>query len=174
MALPIIPAVPRTEDEREILRWRNEVRDWLVTVNNLFPIENDESVLGSDYTITADSTWEDTGLQITLGTAGVYLILGDVRGISELSVAGIGRLVTRLYDNTNSAAIANSERTIIEGQIVDEQFESTTPLTQIITTTTDDIVLNVQGFRTNGTWTISDVKSDGQGRTKISYVRLSD
>lgn len=66
------------------------------------------SSLGSDYTFTSTS-YGDSGLSITLPAAGTYLIVGTFNFRCQVS-AGQGAIDVQLYNVTDGAAVASSDR----------------------------------------------------------------
>ena len=66
------------------------------------------AALGSDFTFTSTS-YGDSGLSIALPAAGTYLILGTFSFRCQVS-AGQGAIDVQLYNTTDSAAVASSDR----------------------------------------------------------------
>ena len=140
-----------------------------VTEAQLPTPSNGSSVGG--YTITASSAWEDTGLSVTLPSAGTYLLM--VRGRAVVNNNTVGATVNvRLYNTTDSAAITNSEHLCLRNQItgaaVTNPFSFTVPITVSASKT---IRLEVQRSAV-GTYTTSNLSSDTTGQTAIAYIRI--
>lgn len=68
-----------------------------------------ESVLGSDYTITSASTWENTGMSVTIPAgSGDWEISANVAaGVGSLF--GADSIYFRVYDSTNSAVVGYAQ-----------------------------------------------------------------
>lgn len=131
-----------------------------------------QSVLGSSYTITADSTFENTGLSVSIPSAGTYLISFNVRE-QTLMTTGQGYIQLRLFDVTNSAAIANSDRmTYITTTLASNQ-QAESAYSAIITTA-GAITLRLEAERNvlSGSWSSANITSDTAGYTTLSYVKL--
>jgi len=129
-----------------------------------------ESVLSAAYAITADTTWQDTGLSITLPAAGTYLIGGNVRGFGSVS-ATLNHISTKLYNATDAADITNSERDVIFASTTGASYISNISYSMIVTVNASKII-KLYAYRAAATWTASQISSDVSGRTNLTYVRI--
>ena len=131
-----------------------------------------ESVLATDYTITANDAWQDTGLSIPLPAAGTYLIGGHVSGAGETSAGITGAIKARLYDATAAAGISNSVRRCVYVGVTGETQVGNGSYSMIVTVTQASTI-KLQGWRDSGsTWTTSQIISGGGGYSNLSYVRI--
>lgn len=135
-----------------------------------------QSVLASSFGLTADATFEDTGLSVALPTAGKYQINYNARGLITVSGVTVGYITARLYDATAAAAIASSERLVIaiptsstSQHQSQSAFSHNVFVTQAIT-----LKLYAKRDSAGGTpsWSQSDVGSDAAGWTAMSYEML--
>lgn len=95
-------------------------------------------VLASTFNSTASATWQDTGLKITLPSVGTYLIMCDLRLSNGASANDYA--IVRLYNQTTSTAIANSDRL---SPYPTANLQNTIPLTDIVTTASVDNIVRV-------------------------------
>lgn len=132
---------------------------------------NAENVL-TTYSISATSgTYVNTGVsQLTLPAIGTYRVWANLR-VNMISLIASSFIGCRLYDTTNSAAIANSERLLIfDGATLNEQL--TIGVEWLVTTAGTNVALDLSLVR-NGTFTSSDITSNSDGRSTFGYIRLS-
>ncbi len=128
--------------------------------------------LASAYTITTDDTWEDSGLQVTLPSAGDWMLHAQLRGVAEVSAGSPGRIRARVYNVTDSVAGTDSECMVVAARQDNIVAEATAPLLFPLTTDTDGEVVRVEVYRPSGpTWVTSEVWSDGDGRSRLTATR---
>lgn len=134
---------------------------------------NGESVLGSTFSITGTSgTWQDTGLSIALPGAGTYLVQANVRGFGLYTAGTSGFLSAKLYNATDAADVANSERLIIYIDTSAQAHQVTIPITVIVTVAAAKTINLYAKRQTATTWTSSQIASDANGRTSLSYKAI--
>lgn len=81
------------------------------TFQNLPTATNGQSSLSSDFNITAaNGTYQDTGLSVTLPSAGTYEISADICSYIQVSSGTDGYISTLFYNATDAANIPNSTR----------------------------------------------------------------
>lgn len=133
-----------------------------------------ESVLASNFNITgADGVYQDTGLSITLPSAGTYFIYGNIRAALLFSVGSYGYIKGKLYNSTDSADVANSERMIgYEGE-ANIPFYNSAPLSMSISVSAAKTIKLYVARAYATTWTTSMIYSDSNGRTNLGYIQLS-
>jgi hypothetical protein len=69
------------------------------------------SALASNFNITAtNGTYEDTGLSVTLPSAGTYKITADVCSYVEVSSGTDGYINTKFYNSTDATTVPSSTR----------------------------------------------------------------
>ena len=130
-----------------------------------------ESVLGASYTITADTTWQDTGLSITLPAAGTYIIAGNVQGYAKVSATPGASISVKLYNSTDAADVANSERLVAVASAVNQDHASTGSWFIPVPVAASKVI-KVYAYRTAATLTYSQIQSVSNGRTNLTYVRI--
>jgi len=132
---------------------------------------------GVDYadastSLAADSTWYATGAQVVLDEGG-YLVTMFAHGYIETSAAGRAGVITRLYNVTDSAAVANSETLIVEDDNTcnKEGCGSSVAYVEIGASKT----LRLEASRITSALYVSapTVLSNTEGRSGISYIRIS-
>ncbi|MGH3388205.1 MAG: hypothetical protein ACRDOO_04940 [Actinomadura sp.] len=124
-------------------------------------------------------TWVNTGLQVTLPTAGTYALDLNVRtrlnGVPPFNVFIVGRL----WNVTAGSALPNSER--ILHQIADHTGQGagqignnrTAPISERITVTGPTTIrLDVQRNDANGRSNAAAVWIDANGRTSFRFNRI--
>ncbi len=135
--------------------------------------ESGESVLGSTFTITGSAgTYQNTGLSITLPSAGTYLITASIRGVVQVSAGVPAYIVSRLYNVTDSAAVTNSERFVCLIHTTGQQSQNTCGIGVLLTVAASKTI-RLEAFRSGGTtYTQSGILSNTDGRTTLGYVRI--
>ena len=173
LALPVFAGnnpYPKTgsETDKELIGKHEKAINFLY--DNV--LVSGESVLATDYTITANDAWQDTGLSIPLPAAGTYLIGGHVSGAGETSAGITGSIKARLYDATAAAGISNSVRRCVYVGVTGETQVGNGSYSMIVTVTQASTI-KLQGWRDSGsTWTTSQIISGGGGYSNLSYVRI--
>lgn len=73
-------------------------------------VTSDEVALSGTYSVTADNTWEDTGLSLSLPSAGTYHIYGTAVITLVVTTASnsVHQMLARLWNVTGGAAIART------------------------------------------------------------------
>lgn len=143
--------------------------------SNTIPVANSssEAVLGANFQITAaNGTYQDTGLSLSIPAAGTYLVTVNARFNMQTSTTTAGFITAKLFDATNAADIANSERMLFLVEGITNQRQGTSVVTSVVTTT-GAITLKLYAKRDSGSWTNSFLNSNSDGRTTMSYVRLN-
>lgn len=131
-----------------------------------------EVVLGSSFVITAAaSTFEATGLQIVIGSAGTYKIVGQLRGEIVPSSGTVAFITGKLRNITDSTDVANSETLIVlssqNGVNVNLSACMSVEVT-IASGKTLELYVKRNTTSTSG----CQLVTDSNGRTKINYHRI--
>jgi len=139
-------------------------------------ILNGESVLGGTISLTGTAgSYQDTLLSVTLPSAGLYRITANVRGALTGNAGTLWWLTAKLYNNTDSSDVANSERLIVLTGVTGQVFQMTTAIVSEGYSVSASKVIRLHVFR-NGTggpsWTTSQILSDANGRTTLSYEKI--
>jgi hypothetical protein len=135
------------------------------------------AVLGSGYSITADNTWEDTGLSITLPSAGTYLIDGTVRAAVNNSAIG-SYIVVKLkqFDGaTDEGDIADSETLAVYSASAGLGWQNSVSLSMPPIEVAASKVIKLYAWRApSGTYAFASVGSDSAGKTRLRYLKIKD
>lgn len=147
--------------------------------NHVHDILNGSSILGGTVTITGTAgTFQSTLLSVTLPEAGVYELTGNVRG-NLRGNGGAGTtawwMTADLFNTTDAAAVANSERLIVLTGADAVTFQTTVPINITITGSASKIITLRAARNGNGTpaWTSSAIESNTAGRTNLSYRKVA-
>ncbi len=128
------------------------------------------------YSITAaNGTWVDTGGVITLPSAGLYLLLGNIRVSSEFSVGASGLISLKfmISDAQNSPLdISGSIRLATSNDMINQLHVVTCPMMAIVNVTVSSTV-QLYAMRSGATtWVTSSINNDSNGQSRLSYVKL--
>jgi hypothetical protein len=137
---------------------------------------NGESVLASAFGLTAGAgTYQDTGLAITLPSAGTYLLLANIATVLAPNTGTSWFISAKLYNSTDAADVANSERICILTYTAASIQETMAALSMPITVTASKVIKLYAKRDGTGTptFTASSIYSDANGRTNLAYVKLS-
>lgn len=141
--------------------------------NGWINLANSQSVLSSSYTITADTTWEDTGLSLSLPAAGTYLILGNILGSARVSATVPVNLMVKLYNSTDGADVANSDRVVCLAGTINVNYLASTSYAIPVTVAAAKTI-KLYAYRGAATWTTSNIASTaGSGVTNLTYLRIA-
>lgn len=129
-------------------------------------LDSVEAAKASNFFTSTSIAFQDSGLKITLANPGTWLVLGDIRCSTEAN----GRYgAFRLYNQTTSTAVTNSERlsgyTTAGGSI-----QVTHSLSKLVTTTTSDNIIRVE-LKPFGAWSIG-LLSDPTAPSYITAIRV--
>ncbi len=138
---------------------------------NWMGAQSGQSVLGATFSITgADDVYQATGLSVSLPAAGTYLITGQVRAAIQSSGGTSSYIFVKLRNTTDATDITSSETMVI-----------LTPSTLAVDTVALVALVTVAGAKTielyaarndgGGSWLVSDIRSDANGRSKLVYIR---
>jgi len=112
------------------------------------------------------ATLIDSGLKVTLPAAGTWLLFCDLRSLSSSS----GQYIrSRLYNQTTSTAITDSERLGSYNSAGGSEREVGSTVMRVVTTTTNNIIR--LEIASGGAYT-STLESDTQGWSTILAVRI--
>lgn len=127
-----------------------------------------EATLAASFSSTAANTWQDTGFNITLPTAGTWLVMTDIR--SDLPATSGSFVAFRYYNTTAAAAVANSERLGALNNAA-SGLQNSMPLTMRITTAAANTVIRLD-IQPGGAY-ICKVDSDSNGRSHMMAFRIA-
>lgn len=149
--------------------------DYAARRDHVHAITNGSAVLGSAFNITGTAgTYQDTGLSVTLPDAGTYKITANVRGHLRGNAGTTWWIHCELFNSTDAAAVANSERMVVLTNVNTLLFQSTTPLDINITVAASKVIKLYAARNGAGgpSWTTSNIESDANGRTNLSYEKI--
>jgi len=143
--------------------------------DHVHAMDQGSAVLGSTFTITgAAGTYQDTGLFVTLPSAGTYRITANVRGRLQGNAGTTWFIQAELYNATDTAAVTDSETLVVLTNTTGALLQMTAPI-DIIVTVAASKVINLYAAR-NGTgtpsWTLSTISSDSGGKTRLMYEKI--
>lgn len=135
-----------------------------------------ESILASSFSVSnSTDIFQDTGLSIALPKAGTYKVYANIRQyINAIAPNPVGYIMTKLYNSTDSADVANSERmgvaTVTGGVTVYENSN----IDMIITVTAGKTIkLYAKRYLGGGvTYSSSVIASDVSGRSVMGYSKI--
>jgi hypothetical protein len=135
-----------------------------------------ESVLGSNFDITGSAgTFQDTGLSITLPSAGTYFIYSNASAVLKPTSGTSWFIVVKLYNSTDAADVSNSERMCTLTYTVSDTIELTGTINITITVAASKVIKLYAKRDGTGTpvFTASAIFSDSNGRTNLGYIKIS-
>lgn len=142
--------------------------------DHVHAMANGFAALGANYTISGDNgAYEDTGLSISLPSAGTYLVWYTARTNIAAAAGGSGAyILTELYNSTDAAAIANSEQIGAYATTITASYYGVGTVIAIVTIAASKTVkLYAKSVAPTST-TTRTVNSDTNGRTTIGYLKV--
>ena len=123
----------------------------------------------SSYAITADTTWENTGVQVTVPSTGDYLVMATACAGAKVSATVPSIIKIRLYDSTAGAALGATSGGEVNAVCttagaVNVSNEGATSLIFPASLTSGHII-KLQAGRAAATWTTSLIIGYGGGHT---------
>lgn len=135
-----------------------------------------EATLSGTFAISGSTgVYQDTGLSISLPSAGTYLILGTVRSAIN-TTANYGRVVAKLVNSTDAIDVPGGGCVGARTQAVSVTNEVQSPIVAIYTVLAAKTI-NLYGARIDDvpapTYLVSQISSAASGPTKLSYIKLN-
>lgn len=124
--------------------------------------------------ITADNTWTDSQLSVTIAAAGTYLVTAVVPvSINVTALGSSPRIVARLFNVTGGGAVGSSYVPCIEAQVAGTTIVGCATISNIVSVAANT-TLRVEILRTAGpTYTASNLfYVAGFYVPRMNYVRL--
>lgn len=143
--------------------------------DHVHEITSGSAVLGSTFSITGTAgTYQDTGLSVTLPSAGTYLIDADIRGAVNGNAGTLWWIQAKLFNSTDSADVTDSETIIVLLGTSGTRFEITSSLSMLITVAASKTIklYAARNGNTSPSWTLSQILSDANGRTRLRYTKI--
>ncbi len=134
---------------------------------------NGSVTLGSSVNLTAGAgAYNNTGMSVTLPAAGTYLVQANVRGAVTPTSVGNNFITALLYNTTDGAAVANSQRLVV--YIYNTNYaHATVPITAVVTVAAAKTIA-LYAFWTCPASCSPNIGSDSNGATNLTYVKLSN
>lgn len=134
------------------------------------PITNTAGSNTLPVTYNVTTSFANTGLSVSVPSAGKYRIYGQIRCQLQVSV-NTGNITIRLYDSTAGSAISNSER-ISSYSMASMLTGDTVPISEIITVSAASTI-DLQAMIPAGpTYLSAQIVSDGSGRSRLFYEKI--
>jgi hypothetical protein len=131
-----------------------------------------ESVLSAGFNLTgADGVFQDTGLSVTLPSAGTYLVEADVRG-DLLITAGGAYIRAYFYNSTDASIVSDSHTICTYAGTINQYFFATTKITKLITVSSSKTIKLYASRNGVATYSLSNISSDANGYTRMHYVKI--
>lgn len=138
--------------------------------------EKGSAVLASDYTLSDTSgTYSDTGLSVTLPSAGTWRVVASVRGELTGNAGSAWWITAKLYNSTDAADVADSETLVVLTGTTALHLQNTAIIDMQITVSASKVI-KLYAFRKGSgspTFTTSLIGSDANGRTRMNYERIT-
>ena len=130
------------------------------------------SVLGAAFPLTSTDTYQDTGLSVSPPSAGEYQLTAQVKA-TLLATTGAPYATCRLYNVTAGAVLTNSELWVAFSPSA-AMYAINTATSQKTYTLAAASTIRLECARRQATvWSVSEISSDVDGRTVLSYVKLA-
>ncbi len=134
---------------------------------------NGSAALSAHFDITAsDGVYQDTGLSVTLPSAGTYMLDAVVRGIFQANAAG-GYIVAKLYNSTDAADVANTFGLVVYYLLANQVVQETIPISTTVTVAASKVIkLYAMRQSSGATMTLDLIGADANGLTSLRYVKI--
>lgn len=132
------------------------------------------ALLAAAFNLTAAAgVYQDTGLSLSLPSAGTYIVTANIRGDLKISGGALAYLVARLFNATDAAALANTESLVCLTEAVNQNVQQTASIFAVVTIN-DTKLIKLQGMRNGSSpaWLISSFASNANGRTLLNYLKV--
>ena len=143
--------------------------------DHVHAISNSSAVLGSIFSITGTAgTYQDTGLSVTLPSAGTYKITADVRAELKGNAGALWWIHCKFYNSTDAADVTDSERMIVLISTTAVDLQNTAPMSKIVTVAASKVIKLYAARNGTGSpsWTVSNIASDTNGKTEMMCVKI--
>lgn len=130
------------------------------------------STLGSAFALTSTDTYQDTGLSVSLPSSGTYLLAAQVKA-TLLATDAAPYATCRLYNVTAGAVLANSELFVAFAPAAGTYGINTATAQKTYTLAAASTIRLECARRQATVWSVSEISSDVDGRTAVTYVKLA-
>ena len=134
------------------------------------------STLSSDFTLSSSAgTFVDTGLSVTLPSAGVYLIFANVRAQISFSLGTEAFVQIRFYNSTDAVYIDDGRIGAYTNKAGSDQLEiHTIPMQTVVYVNGSKTIKLYAARMSASTFLESSISSNSEGKTIIGYAKLSN
>lgn len=130
------------------------------------------STLASTFPLTTTNAYQDTGVSIAPPSAGTYLLAAQVKA-TLLATDAAPYATCRLYNVTAGAVLANSELFVAFAPAAGTYGINTATAQKTYTLAAASTIRLECARRQATVWSVSEIGSDVDGRTVLSYVKLA-
>lgn len=130
------------------------------------------AVLGAAFPLTSTDTYQDTGLSVSTPSGGEHQITAQVKA-TLLATTGSPYATCRLYNVTAGAVLANSELFVAFSPAAGTYGINTATAQKTYTLAAASTIRLECARRQATVWSVSEISSDVDGRTVLSYVKLA-
>lgn len=143
-----------------------------LVVNNPLRLATGEAFLGSTFNFAGTGSYEAIGLSISLPSAGTYRITARVKARVGIILGGPAVLTFKLRNTTDSTDLTSSESLAFYTTTLQQNSQSAFLEADVTVTAAKTIA--VFGQRNTGpTYSVTEVTSDTDGRSRIAYLRIA-
>jgi len=140
------------------------------------PISNSgsTSVLASPFNLTGSAgVYQDTGLSVTLPSAGTYLLMANIRADLKIASGSFGFIEAKLFNSTDGADVPDSETMVNYSEDSSKQYLSAASIIVVITVTAAKTIKLYAQRNFTGSLTTATINNDANGRTRLSYLKVA-
>ena len=137
---------------------------------------NGSAATSTSFTITASNgTYQDSGLSVTLPSAGTYMLRANVRSAISNSGGALNYIVGKLYNATDGADVANSQTMLLlSDAATTNNLQATAPIDAIVTVNGSKVIKRYVFRSCSATCSTSVLYADANGISRLQYVKLSN
>ena len=134
------------------------------------------STLSSGFTLTASAgTFEDTGLSITLPSAGTYNVYAIARGQISYSAGVEAFIQVKFYNSTDGVYLDNGSAGAYTNKSGSDQLKIHSIPIQTIITVNGSKTIKLYAARMSATsFIVSSIESNSEGLTRMGYFKLAN
>lgn len=130
------------------------------------------STLASTFSLTTTDVYQNTGVSMTLPSAGTYLLAAQVKA-TLVSTTGAPYATCRLYNVTAGAVVPSSEFTVAFGTAINTYYVQNASSIRVHTVAAASTVRLECARRQATGWLEARIDQDADGSTGITYVKLA-
>lgn len=132
------------------------------------------ATLASTYTIsTINGAYEDTGLFVTLPSAGTYYVWYQARSNINATTTAGAYILTEMYNATDATDVANSEQIGAYGTTVSAAYYMTSFVAMVLTVNASKVIRMYAKCVVPSNVSVKTINSDANGRSRMGYVKIN-